>query len=185
MRKWRTILLVTCLIGACGGDGAEDTIEDGTDATTGATVVETTEEPTVEQEVEVDSCSLITDEEASEMAGEELEAAEDSPLGCPYVVPGEVIGEFSIRGYVGSGDSSAAASDLVPSAVEVLQVPGIGDDAVVISSNGEVVDFIIARQGDRFIVMNTTFLFLEPETEDADRATTLAGVALQRLVDSG
>ncbi len=185
MRRWLAILVATGLFVACGGDATESTTSEGNVAATTDTVGESTEDTTTDTEVEVDSCALITNDEATEMAGEELEAVEDSPLGCPFVVPGEVIGEFTIRGYVGDGDATAAASEIVPDAAEVIPIDGVGDDAVIISSNGEVIDFVVARQGDRFVLMNTTFLLFEPGTEEANRLTALAGVALQRLVESG
>jgi hypothetical protein len=181
MRKLLALVVTIGLLAACG----DDTTGATTSASTAADTTESSAESgtTVASEaVDIDSCALITDEEATEMAGEELEAAEDSPFGCPFVVPGEVIGEFTVRGYVGEGDATTAASEIVPDAAEVIPIDGIGDDAVIISSNGEVIDFVVVRQGDRFVLLNTTFLLFEPGTEEADRLTALAGVALQRLV---
>jgi len=180
MRRYLLLSLMVAIVVSCGGEG-----EDSTDGAGGSgdTTEATSDETTVE-ELEVDSCALITNEEASEAAGEELEASEDNPLGCPFTVPGETLAEFTIRGYRGSGDAVAAGEELVPEAAQVVTVDGVGDDAIIISSNAEVVDFIIARQGDLFILMNTTFLLVESETPEADRLTELAGLALERLVES-
>lgn len=182
MRRHRLLVMVMALVIACGGDGGESTDVDGT---ADGVVEEVVDETAVDGDgLEIDNCALLTNEEASELAGEELEAAEDSSLGCPYVIPGEVIGEFTIRGYRGTGDSASEAEALVPDAVDVFPVAGVGDDATAISSSGDGVDFIIARQGDLFILLNTTFLFFEPDSPEMDKATALAGVALQRLVSS-
>jgi hypothetical protein len=178
MRRFPVLAIVMTLMIACGGDNnqSSDAADDAAE--------DVIEEVTNGETPEVDSCTLITSEEASEAAGEELEASEDNPLGCPFTVPGETLAEFTIRGYRGSGDAMAAGEELVPDAAQVISVDGVGDDAIIISSNAEVVDFIIARDGDLFVLMNTTFLLVEPGTPEADKLTQLAALALERLVEA-
>jgi hypothetical protein len=51
----------------------------------------------------VDNCSLVTDAEASSLAGKDLKHDEDGPLGCPYVRPGQSMGQFIVRAFQGTG----------------------------------------------------------------------------------
>jgi hypothetical protein len=96
MRRWNETFTVSLLAGltllvwACGaGDGVES-------ATTDATLADTApaggEEPETEPAgaEEPDNCSLITPDEATALAGYELEVGEDSILGCGYFPPRSV-----------------------------------------------------------------------------------------------
>jgi len=76
------------LVWACGaGDGVESAT---TDATLADTAPAGAEEPETEPAgaEEPDNCSLITPDEATALAGYELEVGEDSILGCGYLPPG-------------------------------------------------------------------------------------------------
>jgi hypothetical protein len=131
--------------------------------------------------LDVDNCTLLTDDEVSALAGEELAATEDSPLGCAYVVPGEIVGDFSIRSYRRDGDAAAVAAELAP-ALEVIQLEGIGDDAVALADSDGSVNFLIARNGDLFVELVMTFLDVTPDSPSLQQAGQLASTALDRLV---
>jgi hypothetical protein len=157
---------VVAALGACGG---EDGAGNGGVPSDGV--------------LEVDSCTLLTDEEVSAFAGMELSAGEDSPLGCGYVVPGETVADFSIRSYRGDGDAASAAVALAPS-LQVIMMSGIGDDAVALADADGSVNFLIARQGDLFVELVMTFLDVTPDSPALDHAGELASTALGRLVDA-
>lgn len=133
--------------------------------------------------MDFDNCSLLTDDEVSELAGEELVVDEDTPLGCGWVVPGEIIHQFGIQAYQGGGDSATAASVLVNDPEQVIDLDGIGDDAVAVSTYGEVINWVIARKGNRFVVINQGFVGLEVTPGELQRSGELATTALARLVD--
>lgn len=134
--------------------------------------------------LDVDNCSLLTDQEVSALAGEELVVAEDTPLGCGWVIPGEPMHQFGVQSYRGDGDSSAAAMVLVDNPEQIIDLDGVGDDAVAVSTYGEVINWVIARKGNLFVVINQGFLGLEPTPSDLDRSGELAATALGRLVDA-
>ncbi len=157
---------------ACGGDD-----DDATDAGN-----DTVDEVLDEEGLDVDSCTLLTNEEVSAFAGYDLEATEDGPLGCAFVEPGEVVGDLTVHSYRGSGDSTSEGTELVPSAA-LINLDGVGDDAVALNVDGSV-NFLVARQGDLFVVLVTTFLDVTPDSPELDGAAQLASTALGRLVDA-
>jgi hypothetical protein len=129
----------------------------------------------------VDNCKLVTNEEASALAGKELKADENGPLGCPYTEPGEMLGLFSIRSYKQGGDAKAAAAKLAPT-LEVIKLDGVGDDAVALADSDGSVNFIIARKGNLFVELVMTFLDITKDPATLKPASTLASTALGRLV---
>lgn len=171
-RRWAVALAVAAMatLGACGGDGGSgsDAVDEALEG--GGTL-------------EVDNCTLLTNEEVSSLAGFALESSGDSPMGCAYPQPGEVMGEFSIRSYRGSGDATAAAAELAPS-LQVIPLSGVGDDAVALSDSDGSVNFLIARKGDLFVELVMTFLDVTPESPSLDQAGQLASTALGRLVEA-
>jgi hypothetical protein len=169
VRRYAVVVAMTVVaaLGACSGDK---------DPTTGGS--SGGGEP-----LEVDNCTLLTSDEVSELAGKELNATEDSPLGCAYVRPGKVVGEFSIRSYRQPGDAAAAAAKLAPS-LQVIRMDGIGDDAVALADSDGSVNFLIARKGDLFVELVTTFLDVTPNSPALEKAGKLASTALGRLADA-
>ncbi len=133
--------------------------------------------------LEVDNCTLLTSDEVSALAGEQLNVTEDGPLGCAYVRPGEVVGQFSIRSYRQPGDAAAAASKLAPS-LQVIRINGVGDDAVALADSDESVNFLIAHKGDLFVELVMTFLDITPNSPALAKAGQLASTALARLADA-
>ncbi len=161
-------MVMVAMLGACSAD-KEPTTSAGSSDGGGA--------------LEIDNCTLLTGEEVSALAGKELVATEDSPLGCAYVEPGEVVGDFSIRSYRQDGDAAAAAAKLAPS-LRVLPLDGIGDDALALADSDGSVNFLIARKGDLFVELVMTFLDVTPDSAALQKAGQLASTALGRLVDA-
>lgn len=160
------------LLGGCGDDGGSDGGNPAENALDGG-----------DTSLEVDNCTLLTSEEVSGLAGTQLEASEDSPLGCPYSEPGEVMGLFGIRSYRQGGDAAAAAAELAPD-LTVIPMSGVGDDAVALSDSDGSVNFLIAHKGDLFVELVMTFLDVTPESPSLQQAGQLASTALGRLVDA-
>lgn len=105
----------------------------------------------------VDNCSLVTDAEATRLAGKELKHDEDSLLGCGYVRPAHpTISEFTVRVFEGKG---AAKDNFGNHSADttVHEIPGVGDSAAVLARD-EHVNFLIVQRGHRYIQFVTTFL---------------------------
>ena len=178
-------LLVT--VSGCGGD------DDG-DAGDGDITI--ADEPTDDADddddaddatLDVDNCSLLTDEEASTLAGEELAAqAGDSPLGCPYSPPGEVVADVVVNSIRYNGDLETLAADGFPNAESVTPIDDVGDQAVAVSTPaGDAVASIVARQGDLVVELQIVFVGIEPDdTAALQTAGEYAATALGRLVDA-
>ncbi|HLV59004.1 MAG TPA: hypothetical protein VKY81_09090 [Natronosporangium sp.] len=100
----------------------------------------------------VNNCELLTDAEVSELAGEEVVATADVPgIGCKWEPPGEANPLVRLLAVRSSGDSATYAQEELPNAPEVvIELEGIGDDAVAVSVNGGL-DLVIARKGDLFV----------------------------------
>ena len=141
-------------------------------------------EPGELEALDVDNCALLTAAEVTQFAGDELVVSEDTPLGCAYVEPGETMAQFTVQSYRGGGDATAAAKALVANPTEITALGGVGDDAVAVSTHGEVINWVIARKGNLFVVINQTFLLIEPSSAELGRSGELAATALGRLVDA-
>lgn len=139
--------------------------------------------------IDIDNCTLLTDEEVSAYADDELIVDEDTPLGCGWIEAEDAqeefpVHQFSVQALRGGGDSKAAAPVLVNDPEQVIELSGVGDDAVAVSTYGEVINWVIARQGDLFVVLNVTFVGHDPTPEDLERSGQLAATALGRLVEA-
>jgi hypothetical protein len=105
----------------------------------------------------VDNCSLVTDAEATALAGKELKHDEDSPLGCGYVRPDRgPMSVFTVRVLVGKGAAKDNFGDHSADTT-VHEIPGVGDSAAVLARD-EHVNFLIVQKGHRYIQFVTTFL---------------------------
>lgn len=128
----------------------------------------------------VDNCSLVTDAEATSLAGHELKHDEDSPLGCPYIRPGKTVGDFIVRVFEGKG----AAKDNFgehSSDTTVHEISGVGDSAAVLARDQHV-NFLIVQKGNRYIQFVTTFLEdMNLGSPQLKQAQDLAVTALGRI----
>jgi hypothetical protein len=73
---------------------------------------------------------------------------------------------------------------LVNNPDQIIALEGVGDDAVAVSTYGEVINWVIARKGNLFVVINQGFLGLEPTPSELERSGRLAATALDRLVEA-
>ncbi len=188
MRSIRCRLAMTAAVvvliggaGACGGDDDDQGGGDSTEETVG-NGGGGSDEDAADEDLDVDSCTLLTNEEVSGLAGEELEASEDSLLGCAWVVPGEVVADFTLDSFRSDQSARDRGAELAPSA-EVIELDGVGDEAVALAVDGSV-NFIVAKQGDLGVVLVTTFLDVTPDSPALGAAGELAVTALGRLTDA-
>lgn len=128
----------------------------------------------------VDNCSLVTDDEASRLVGREVTHQEDSPLGCPFVRPGESMGLFTVRAFAGTGPAKDQfGSHSADTAVH--EVGGVGDSAAVLARE-EHVNFLIVQKGSRYVQLVTTFVDdLNLGSPKLRQAQELALTALGRI----
>jgi hypothetical protein len=130
--------------------------------------------------LEVDNCSLVTDAEASSLAGRELKHDADTPLGCPYVRPGESMSLLTVRTFAGRG----AAKDHFgthSSDTTVHEIQGVGDSAAALARD-EHVNFLIVQKGNRYVRFVTTFVDdLDLGSPKLKQAQELALTALGRI----
>ena len=158
-------LFALALLGvACGGD------DDGDAGDSAA------------EELDVDDCTLLTDEEVSSLSDDPLFAGEDGFLGCGWVAEGGTVADFSLRSF--RSDSSAAdhAAQLAP-ALEAIELTGVGDEAFALVRDGEA-NFLVARKGELHVELVMTFLDMEVDSENLQRAQELANLALVRLEEA-
>jgi hypothetical protein len=130
----------------------------------------------------VDNCSLVTDAEASSLAGKDLKHDEDGPLGCPFVQPGQSMGQFIVRAFNGTG---AAKDNFGEHSADttVHEIKGVGDSAAVLARE-EHVNFLIVQKGNRYVQFVTTFLSdMNLDSPQLKQAEELALKALDRIPD--
>lgn len=176
---WLAVIAVAALAG-CGGGDSEDA--GSGDAAGAPAEVDEGVGSVDDAELDVDNCALLTDEEVSALAGEELESDLDSALGCAWVVPGEVVGDFTLDSFRSATSAAEYGAELAPSA-DVIPMDGVGDEAVALAVDGSV-NFVVAKQGDLGIVLVTTFLDVTPDSPSLEAAGELAVTALGRLADA-
>lgn len=140
MTRRKVFSIVTAITLAsvgCGGGGA-DTEVTGTET------------------ADIDNCALVTDAEATSLAGYELKHDEDSPLGCSYVRPGKSMSEFTVRAFQGKG---AAKDNFGTHSADtaIHEISGVGDSAAALARD-EHVNFLIVQKGRRYVQFVTTFV---------------------------
>jgi hypothetical protein len=171
------------LIAACGGDDDDDGAPaDGDQDNGGEVIVDDEDDADDEEGLDVDNCTLLTDEEVSTLSDEPLFVSEDGPLGCGWLPEDGAIAEFSIRSFRSDQSVAEYAAEFAPS-LEVVELEGVGDEAAALVREGEA-NFIIARNGDLFVELVLTFLDMEVGSENLQRAQDLADLALGRLKEA-
>jgi hypothetical protein len=129
---------------------------------------------------DVDNCSLVTNEEASSLAGHDLAHGDDTPLGCPFTRPGRSMSEFTVRAFPGKG---AAKDNFGKHSADttVHEIPGVADSAAVLARD-EHVNFLIVQRGNRYLQFVTTFVDdLNLGSPKLKEAQDLAVKALDRM----
>jgi hypothetical protein len=169
--RLRTIVVVAAaaaLLGAgCGGgdDSANGDDGDGADGDT------------------VDSCSLLTDEEVSALAGDELVAGEGTSSICPYIPPGADVADVILTTAERAGDAMSIAEAAFPNADSITAVDDVGADTVAVTdpSGGAIGAILTVREG-RVVELNVIFLSIDPgDSEGIRAAAEVAVLALDRL----
>jgi hypothetical protein len=128
----------------------------------------------------VDNCALVTDAEATSLAGHELKHDENGPLGCPYVRPGQSMGEFIVRVFDGKGPAKDNFGQHSADTA-VHEISGVGDSAAVLARDQHV-NFLIVRNGGRYIQFVTTFLEdVNLDSPQLKQAEALALTAISRI----
>jgi hypothetical protein len=168
------------MFAACGGDDGDSSADGGTDGDASGVVAD--EESGDDGPLEVDNCTLLTNEEVTSLHDEPLTHSEDGPLGCGWLEKDGALAQFSIRAFRNESSAQEHATELAPSLTQ-QELDGVGDGAVALIAEGEA-NFIVATQGDLGVEMVLTFLEMEVGSENLERAQELAAVALDRLEET-
>ena len=182
MRRSTTWLLsgLMVLAWACGGDGTDP---GPTEATTAETEADGAEDPesTETMEETPDNCSLITEEEATALAGYDLEVGEDSILGCGFLPPGSDVADIVVNAVLREGEVASIAAEAFPNATDVIPVD-VGEDTVAVTTpSGDAIASVITGEGGRLVELAIVFLLIDPDdTARIEEAAALAVTALSR-----
>ena len=169
----RLMVILALFASGCSSNGTDGEVTPGD--TTG--VAETDDELP-------DNCSLITAEEATALAGYELELGEDSILGCSYLPPGSNVADVVVKAVQLEGDAASVATAGFPNASEIIPV-AVGEDTVAVTTPaGDAVASIITASGGDFVELAIVFLGIDPgDTARIEEAAELAVTALGRWSD--
>jgi hypothetical protein len=159
-------------LASCGGDD---------DSATGP-ATEATSEGSIggDDETGTDNCALVTAEEASALIGEPVQAPEDSPLGCGWTPEDETLAYLIVSTLE---DDDRSPSEIMADDWEGTdgEVEGVADGAAYnVSSDGTVTAFA-TRNGDRTVLLVTTFIGIEEGTPAFDTLVATARAAADRL----
>ncbi|MBI2169177.1 MAG: hypothetical protein HYU28_06695 [Actinobacteria bacterium] len=173
-------VFVFVLAAACGdGDDSSEAVDKAIDEA----LDEAEEELGDGEELDVDDCTLLTNEEVSDLAGTDLASTEDSFLGCGWAEEGEVVADFSIRSFRSDAGVAEYSKELAPDA-KLVEIAGVGEEAAGLVGTDDEVNFLVARDGDLFVEMVMTFLDVPPDSENFEKAKELAKKALERLAEA-
>lgn len=172
MERFRFVVAVVLLsqLSACAG-GGDVSSSDPTDSAGGEET----------SEALPDNCALITAEEATTLAGYDLELGEDSILGCGFLPPGSSVADIVVNTARLDGDAAAVAADGFPDATDIIAVDVGGDTVAVTTPSGDTIASIITGEGGRFLELAIVFVGIDPDdTARIEEAAHLAVTALER-----
>jgi hypothetical protein len=174
------LVALMALVSACGGDDGSGTTE-GTDETSTSVEAEPDDEDSSEEMELPDNCTLVTAEEATALAGYELEMSEDSPAGCAFLPPGSDVADMVVNTVFADGDATTVASNGFPNAAEIIPV-SVGDDTVAVTTPaGDAVASIVTASDGKILELAIVFLLIDPsDTARVEEAAQLAVTALGR-----
>jgi hypothetical protein len=165
------LLAVLTLVAASCGGGDDNADTDDTDDTQAESASVDGEAP--------DNCTLITAEEASALAGYDLEAGEDSFLGCGFIPPGASVADITVNSALLDGDAASIAENGFPDAASIIDV-GVGGDTVAVTTpSGDAVASVITVDNGRVVEVNVVFLGVDPD--DMARIEEVAELAVTAL----
>jgi hypothetical protein len=183
MRHSTIWLLVGLMVlaSACGGEGDGTEASDVTTAETEAEGTEAPESTEATEEEPPDNCSLITEEEATSLAGHDLEVGGDSILGCGFLPPGSDVADIVVNAVLREGDVASIAAEGFPNATDIIPVD-VGEDTVAVTTPaGDAIASVITASGGRLVELAIVFLLIDPEdTARIEEAAALAVTALSR-----
>lgn len=132
----------------------------------------------------VSNCDLLTDAEVSEMAGFELVSGEDSFLGCPYTLPGDLTAQVTVGSAALDQTLRSRVEQGYPRAADIIDV-GAGEETLaVLTPTGDTVAAIVTARDGRFVELGLFMLGIEPgETARIRAAAAYAVKALGRATD--
>jgi hypothetical protein len=166
------------LVTACGGEdgsGSETTAE--TDGTSTSVEAEPDDDDSSDEGELPDNC-LITAEEATALAGYELEMSEDV---CGFLPPGSSVADVVVNTVFADGDAATVAANGFPNAAEIIPV-SIGDDTVAVTTPaGDAVASIVTASDGKILELAIVFLSIDPsDMARIEEAAQLAVTALGR-----
>jgi hypothetical protein len=159
MRHSTIWLLVGLMVlaSACGGEGDGTEASDVTTAETEAEGTEAPESTEATEEEPPDNCSLITEEEATSLAGHDLEVGGDSILGCGFLPPGSDVADIVVNAVLREGDVASIAAEGFPNATDIIPVD-VGEDTVAVTTpSGDAIASVITASGGRLVELAIVF----------------------------
>jgi hypothetical protein len=134
---------------------------------------------------EVKNCELLTDAEVSEMAGFELVSGEDSFLGCPYTIPGDLTAQVTVGSAALDQTLRSRVEQGYAQAADIIDVDGAGEETfAVLTPTGATVAAIVTARDGRFVELGLFMLGIEPGDMARIRAAAAYAVkALERATD--
>jgi hypothetical protein len=166
------------LLTACGGeDGSGSETTEGTDGTSTSVEAESDDEDSSEEGDLPDNC-LITAEEATALAGYELEMSE---YGCAFLPPESSVADVVVNTVFADGDAATVAANGFPNAAEIIPV-SVGDDTVAVTTPaGDAVASVVTASDGKILELAIVFLLIDPtDTARVEEAAQLAVIALGR-----
>lgn len=128
-----------------------------------------------------DNCTLITEEEATELAGHELVVLGDSILGCGFVPPGADVADVVVNAAELDGDAASVAEEGFPNADAIIPVSVGGDTVAVTTPAGDTIASIVTADGGRVVELAIVFVGIDPDDmARIEEAAELAVTALGR-----
>jgi hypothetical protein len=165
------------LVSACGGDDGSETTA-GTEESSTSVEAESDDDDSSDEGELPDNCTLVTAEEATALAGYELEMSEAS---CGFLEPGSSVADVVVRTVFADGDAATVASNGFPNAAEIIPV-SVGDDTVAVTTPaGDAVASIVTASDGKILELAIVFLLIDPsDTARVEEAAQLAVTALGR-----